>query len=389
MKDTTAILDIAYKHIEPLIKKNLNEYKKCVSRFINSRADDLYSNAPYHKMYFSETDILDFYKSTGINRDVIKNAISNTYYADISNFNPSYAKDDFVVSMICIIRYLRSKNDKKNLDLALIHLSCSGKYYTSIFHASFPTFDPQEHIMEYVVTNMANNKFDIVREGNVIGAMKSISTTWSNTYGAKFKDFHDDDVVYLIQQLHNRIKSFMNNIAELYYKAYEDKDLYITYDSDDVSENNYHLADSDSFKLERIVSSTMNSINTHGVNQLLCKTASNDLVKVNELKSIIENILNDNKNIPLIKEFITLLVVCYFQQSKTKDVRDLDFITFSLKVTPNTKDPYVLRQKEVLNLLLMNNSEHFNRRKSRKATEQAYFRAITAYFAMLIQESMK
>ena len=33
----------------------------------------------------------------------------------------------------------------------------------------------------------------------------------------------------------------MNNIASLYYEAYENKE-YITYDSDDLSEDNYHLA---------------------------------------------------------------------------------------------------------------------------------------------------
>ena len=50
---------------------------------------------------------------------------------------------------------------------------------------------------------------------------------------------------------------------------------------------------------------------------------------------------------------------------------------------------YLLRQKELINILLMNNSEHFNRRRNRIATENAYIRAITAYFSLLIQESNK
>lgn len=389
MKDTTSILNVAYKQVETKIKNNLSGYKKCVSKYINSRSDILYANAPYQKMYFSQNDIDDFYQSTKIDQSVIKGAIANTYYAGIANFNPSYAKDDFVVSMMCLIRYFKLKNDSKNLDLAMIHLASSGKYYTSIFHGSFPTFDPQEHIMEYVVTHMCNNKFDIVREGTIIGALRSICNTWIQSYGQRFKDFHDDDVVYLIQQLHNRIRSFMNNIAELYYKAYEDKEYYITYDSDNLTDNDYHLADSDSLKMERIVNATMNEINTHGVDHKICKTASNDNVKVTELKSIIENILDKPENIPYIREYITLMVACYFQQSKNKDVRDLDFVTFSIKTKPNTKDKHIIRQGELLDIILLNNSEHFKRRRNRAATEQAYYRAINAYFALLIQKAAK
>lgn len=388
MKDTKSILDVAYPEVEKNIKQNLSKYKKYLSQFINYRADQLYSNSPCKQMYFSQNDVDEFFKFTNINPTVIKSAISNTYYADIANFNPRYAKDECTVALLCIIRYFKLKNMKKELELAMINLAFSGKYYPSIFYASFPVTAPQEQIMEYVVTHMCTNKFDIVREGNVIGAIKSICNTWVNSYNSRFKDFHDDDCAYLIQQLHNRIKSFMNNIAELYYQAYEDKD-YITYDSDDISEDNYHLADSDTLKLQRIVEATMTRINTKGVDYRLCKMSSSDLVKTEELKSIIENLLSDPKNTTIIKEFITLQVACYFQESKTKEVRDIAFVAYCIKPKSNTKNKYVLRQKELIEQILINNSEHFVRRKNRDATAQAYYRSINEYFAQTIQEAVK
>ena len=388
MKDTKSILDVAYPEVEKNIKQNLSKYKKYLSQFINYRADQLYSNSPCKQMYFSQNDVDEFFKFTNINPTVIKSAISNTYYADIANFNPRYAKDECTVALLCIIRYFKLKNMKKELELAMINLAFSGKYYPSIFYASFPVTAPQEQIMEYVVTHMCTNKFDIVREGNVIGAIKSICNTCVNSYNSRFKDFHDDDCAYLIQQLHNRIKSFMNNIAELYYQAYEDKD-YITYDSDDISEDNYHLADSDTLKLQRIVEATMTRINTKGVDYRLCKMSSSDLVKTEELKSIIENLLSDPKNTTIIKEFITLQVACYFQESKTKEVRDIAFVAYCIKPKSNTKNKYVLRQKELIEQILINNSEHFVRRKNRDATAQAYYRSINEYFAQTIQEAVK
>ena len=49
--------------------------------------------------------------------------------------------------------------------------------------------------------------------------------------------------------------------------------------------------------MTRFVENTMTFINSHGIDYRICKMATNDLIKMDELKSIIENILADNKNI--------------------------------------------------------------------------------------------
>ena len=46
------------------------------------------------------------------------------------------------------------------------------------------------------------------------------------------------------------------------YLFHKNKDAYITYDSDDISEDNYHMADSDSLMIDRYTTSTMNYINS-------------------------------------------------------------------------------------------------------------------------------
>lgn len=389
MKDTTSILKVAYPNVENAMKKNLSKYKQYISRFINNRADLLYSNMPSKQIYFSQTDADEFFKASGVDFGTIRTAIQGTYYYDIANFNPSYAKDETTIALTCAVRYFKLKNMKKELELSLILLAFSGKFYPSVWYGSYPTNPPYEHVMEYVITHMCTNKYDIVREGSVIGAVKSIALTWLNSYDDRFRDFHDDDVTYLVQQLRNRIKSFMINIAELYYEAYKNKDMYITYDSDSVSEDDFHLADSDTFKIERIVSSTMNYINSHGINYRICKMASNNLVKLDELKSIIEMLISNNNNLPLIREYITLIVSCFYRDNPKSDVRDLEFVSYTVKAKPNSKDKYILRQKELLDLMLINNSEHFARRRSRDATESAYYRSINAYFALIVQEAMK
>lgn len=389
MKDTFAIRDTAYPHIEACIKKNLSKYKTYISRFINNRAEQFYSNMPSQQIYFSQNDVDDFFKSTGIDKRIIKNSIQHTYYYGIANFNPAYAKDETTVAMLCLVRYFKLKNMQKELELALINMAFSGKYYPSIWYGSFPVTAPSEHIMEYVVTNLLSNKFDLVREGSVVGAVKSISKTWVSAYDDRFKDFDDDDCQYLIQQLHNRLRSFMNNIAEVYYDTHKNKDIYITYDSDDVSEDNYRLSNNDTFKLNAITQNAMLRLNTHGVDYRICKMASNDNVKMTEITNIVENIVSNNQNVPLIREYTELIVVTYFQQTKKRDVNDLDFIKFAITPTPNSQNKYVLRKKELMDQILINNAENFQRRRNRGATESAYYRALNAYFALNIQEANK
>ena len=389
MKDTKSIIDKAYPEIESKLKKNLSGYNKYISRFMADRTKQFYSTMPSEQIYFNATDVDDFFNSTGIDRGIIKSAIEHTYYYDIGNFNPRYAKDECTVSMLCVVKYFNSVNKKKELELALINMSFSGKYYPSIWYGSYPVAAPQEHIMDYVINNMCSNKFDIVREGNVIGAIRSVSNTWVNAYPQKLKEFHDDDVVYLIQQLHNRIRSFMNNIAELYYEAYENKDSYITYDSDDLSEDNFRLTDNDSFKISNITENTINEIVNKNVDYVNCKRASNDTVKFDELRNIIDTVTSNNDNIPILKEFISLMISLYFSQAKFKNINDISFISFSIKPTPNSKDKNVIRKKELMDIILINNSENFSRRRNRKATESAYYRAFNAYIALMIQKANK
>lgn len=387
MKDTKAILTEAYPVIEVALKKNTAKYKKYLSEYINKNSDILYSNIPSKQLYFTQTDCDNYFKSINVDSKVIKNAIAHTYYYEIGNFNPRYAKDETTIALICTVRYYFLHNMKKELELSLINTAFSGKYYPSIWHGSFPVTAPSEHVMEYALTHLATNKFDIVREGSVIGAVKSIANTWVDSYKDRFRDFHDDDVVYVVQQLHNRLRSFMNNIAELYYDAYENKDAYITYDSDDVSEDNYHIADSDSLMIDRYVTATMNYINSHGLNYKVCKLASNDLVKFDELKGIIDMLTRDNKNVPIIKDYITLMISTYYMDTNKKNIKDIDFISYSISPKPNSKNPYHLKLKELSEKMLINNAANFSRRRSRGATESAYFRAFNAYFALLIQEA--
>ena len=392
-KNTAAILKELYPKVEAALKTKTPAFKQCFARFMDKRTEQLFAIGPMDRIFYGTTDADDLFASIGISKDVIKDAISHTYYWQISNFNPRYAKEEVTVLMMCIIRYYFLKNDEKNLDLATIYLSFSGKFYPSIHFNSFPKAEPSKysHVMIYVINNLTN-KYDIKTQGNVLGAIRSIDKTWMKTYGKDFKSFDDEDITYLVQQLHSRIKSFMKNIATLYYAAYENKD-YISYNGDAISDDEngeYRLADSDSMKAERIIEKTMEKINTTSVDYRYCKMSADANIKTEEIKSIIESIVNGGKkNMAEVKELIRILVCTYFENFKSREVSDIAFITFSIQPKPNTKDKNINRLKEIVETWLEENSVRYRKRKSRLATKNSYNRAILMYFVLVCHTANK
>ena len=389
MASTKAILTKLYPKIASSLKDKRTKYIQCIGRFINARQNSLYDVAPYDRIYFDQEDIDDFFKTLNINEKEVVEVLKDTYYYPKANFNPISAKDPFTVSMMCAIRYYFLEKDEKALELSMTYLAFSGKFYPSLHYSSFPKVVPRqyEHVMLYVVNNMLSQKFELKKEGSLIGAVRAICNTWIDTYADRMKDFDDEDVVYMIQQLHNRIKSMIQNVAELYYKAYEDKDVYLTFDGDDMSEDNYHLADSDSLKAQRVVEASMNKLNTSSIDYKTCKRASDSNVKTDEVKSIMESILSDNANQPEIKELVNLIVIDYYKNSKKKDVKDIEFISYTISPKPNAKDPNLVREKEIIEGWLDENSPQYRKRKSRAATKTSYYKAVLYYFTLTIYEA--
>lgn len=385
------ILKGIYPLVSSKLSKNVNKFKKAISDSFNRRALSLHDTCPCDRLTFGLEDMTEMYRALQITENDIRKPLSNTYYYSQSNFNPAAAKDEFTVMILTAVRYFHINKKEKEAEVTAMYLAFSGKFYPSIHYGSFPKFPPSEyrHVMEFVVNNRLNDRFDLKSQGSVFKAVQSICKTWLATYEDKIKRFEDEDVVYLIQQLHDRIKSFMKNIASIYYEVYARRDQYLVYDSDNMSDDNFRIADNDSLRIERIVENTMNYINANSINYRLCKMSSDTNVRTDEIKSIIETILNDPNNIPMAKELCRCIVTEYFLNSKTKDIHDLNFISFSITPKPNSKSTNVTRQKEIVEEWLNENSPAYRRRRSRLATKSSYHKSVITYFTLTIAESNK
>ena len=388
MKVTTVAVKDIYPIVATAMDKRKAQYKKNIENYIKSRADKLYDTVPISRLPFGAEDVNDYFRALNIRPQDITACLKNTYYWNM-NFNPRAAKDEFTMTQMMVIRYFILKNDTTNAEISSVYLAFSGKFYPSIHSQKFK-IPPEKYryVMEYILNNVLTNKYDLKREGSVFGAVRSICRTWLNTYTDKFKDSDDEDVADMIQQLHGRIKSFLGNIATVFYDAYQKKDLYFTYGSDSAEEADYRIADNDSLIAERAVEKAINWVTSKGVDYRLCKMACDKNIKVDELSSIIESIQEDKENLPIIREFMQLLVVEYFANSNEKDVTSYSFLAKCVIAKPNTKNKNIIRQKEIVEDWLNENSPAYRKKKSR-ATRSSYCKAVLIYYTLVIMEANK
>lgn len=390
---TKIIITELYPKVEKSLKTNKSKWKKLMSDFFQARSASLYDIAPIDRIFFSKDDEDNFFRALNISKQEVTSILQKTYYYNMQGFNSdaATAKDEHSILALTVLRYFIMNKDKTNTELAMLYLSFSGKIYASSHFKFFRVVpDNYRHVMEYAINNMSN-KYDIVKTGSVIGAIRNLDNTWLESYDSKFKSYTDEDVVYLIQQLKSRISSFIKNIASEFYKAFENKD-YITYDSDNVSDSDdYHLADSDSLKLERTIDKAFNKLETSTTDFILCKRSiGNDSnVSVDELRAIIDSIMTNPENFSLVKELIRNICTFYFIEGKKKDVRSVEFIAFNVSPKPNSKDKLYLRNREILETLLLKNSDKYKIRSKRAATKISYNKVLLMYFVWFIAEANK
>lgn len=388
-KDTSAIVTMLYLIVESKLKTRAPYFKQCVTRLVNARSDQMYAIGPYDRIPYGAIEADDLLKSVDITKDEIRKALVQTYYWPVASFNPRAAKDEITVLLVCILRYFLLKKDKNMVDLTLIYLSFSGKFYPSIHFAIFPIVEPSKYryVMDYVMNNLTN-KFEFKVEGNVLAAVRSVAIKCKDTYTNKLSRLKDEDVVYFIQQLHTRIKGILKNVAREYYKAYQNKD-YITFNSDNTSDEDYHLADSDMLQAERDIERAISKIQSSTINYKYCKMAANVNVKTEEVKQILENILNDTNNMPEVRELVRCMIYAFYQQSKSKSVSDIQFLTYSIAPKANSINPLVIRIKKIVEKWLETYSGKYRKRKKRIATQNAYICSIRAYFAIVVHTANK
>ena len=390
--DSNIIVQKIYPIVSKSLEKNTKKLLNIIGVFMTKNSQQIYDIAPYDNIYYGRQDIDDLFRALEISENEILNLLKECFFWKLA-YRPLAIKEPYVVVVMMCIKYFIMHKMSKEAEITCIYLAFSGKFYASIFSAGFTTAPPSKHkeVMDYVVNNMLTDKHSLKTERTMFGAIKSLCDTFLNTYESVFKDsdLSDNDVgKKLIQQLRDREKSFMINIVKLYYEAYDNK-LYLNYETDNLAEEGFRLTSSDSLRAAGATENTMSYMSTNGVSLQICNKCKNENVKATEVKDIMESILMNKSNLHDMRRVVNILICDYFRNYPGKDINSVNFISYSIKAKPNTKDKYLIELKETILKWLDENSDNYRRRKNRTATAINYYKSILSYIVLTITQANK
>jgi hypothetical protein len=289
-------------------------------------------------------------------------AITNECYFAHKPVNPPVVKVPYAQVLVCILMYYLRHKKQKEAEITLLYMAFSGKFYASIFGKYFKTAPPSKYrsTMDYVVNNMLNDRFDLRSKGNLFGAIRSMCISLIEMYGDTLAEHPDDEEIkYFMQQLRDRVNTFMNRIFNLYITAWQDK-KYLNYESDNLEDGSeFRISDSDATIAARITENALNYMLNNTVSLKICNMFNDANIRPTELRDIIEAIVNDRKNINQLQRVINILICDFMKKNPNKRVGDVDFLGYCLKEQPNTKDEYIKSIKDIIRKLnqLINDSE--------------------------------
>ena len=381
--------NVLAKKLYPLIanslSKNTNKLMDHISKFFNKNHRQIHDISTYDNIYYNQSDIDDLFKALGITEQEVLSIIKDCYFYSVP-INPQCVKEPYVEALLMCIRYFVKMGKRREAEITGVYLVFSGKFYASIFADCYPSAPPSKYrsVMDYVVNNMLTDKYDLKKYGTVFGAVKAMVSTWLDTYEKQFKaESNDDEYKNLIQQIRDRLKSFMHNIMELYYDAYNSK-VYMNYETDRENEEEFRLTDNDASKAARLTENVMNYMTTNKVSLQICNRAHDKYVKATELCAIMESILADNNNLPKLKRAVDIIICDFLRRYPGEDVKSIDFVSYSIKAKPNTRDEYLLELKDIITGFLDQNSIAY-RRKS-EARKTSYYKSLLTYLVLVINK---
>lgn len=376
----------------PLVIERLSKHEKAyiahVASFFNKNHEILYAVGPYDNVYYTNTDRSNLLSAVGVTENEVNTIMKECFFWN-KPINPPAIKEPYVQVLICILMYYLKNKKQKEAEITLIYLAFSGKFYASLFGKYFKYAAPSKYksIMDYVINNMLNDKFDLRTTGSVFGAVRLMCITLLDTYKNILTSNPDDEELkYFIQQVRDRESAFLKKISKLYYEANENKN-YLNFESDNaVDGEEFRISDSDATVAARITENSVNYMINNAVSLKICNNFSDSNIRPTELRDIMESIVTDKACINQLYRVCNILICDFLRKSPKTKVGGVEFIEYSLKEQPNSKDAYILEMQNTIMSWLDEKSERYRKRKSRKATAISYRKAVKFYIIMVISK---
>lgn len=381
LNNSTLLIDSLYSQVEKSLKTKSNQYHSEIARFIDARSDVLFLPGPSKRLYFSDAERDKYFKILNITPEQVDEIIKQS---EVIDTHWQVLNDPFKFACVLAIRYFHLNKKKKELQSAVTILALS--IYSSLQFKYFK-YEPNENIMNYTINNLSN-KFKIKQLGNVFKAILYTAMVNHETYSKNIEEGTDILLKNYISGLNTRLNGFLKKISNEFYEN-RDKGLYLNTEEDNYEEENYHIADNNSFLITRTADAATLKMTTRGLDIKLVKIAANmSQISVTALRNAIVSIIDEQDQD--IREMMTLILQLYLSEGNNSPerIRSTHFINFCLEIyiKSNTNDESILRIKELLDQWLTKCSPNYNKTE-RIATKNGFRKALYLYFVFIIQQS--
>ena len=377
----SVLVDELYPLVEKALSNptNVNKIKRAVTDYLDRNMDRLTTPGPVYRTIFSDSDMNKLYEAIEVDPAEIKRIVQGSptiksQWKIMNNiFNPTIAM---------IIRYFTIKKNQEMVNATLVYLTLS--MYPSL-HFKYFKHEPNEQIMNYTINNLSN-KFKIKQTGTVYHALVDTTQVCYRTNTDKLIRGTDKDIVDFIMDEKTRLNSLLKKIANEFYRNSE-LGKYMNLDSDNLEEENYHEADSNTFAVERLTNNVVLKLVVEGPNMRLVTVAANLCkVSVSELRNYVNTmIVSENReDIRAIVESILFLYI-FDSQNTIQEVNSNKFLMYCMETykKSNTTDKNIIRIKKILDKWLENLGTY--KKTQRFATINSFRRALFLFFVLSIQ----
>lgn len=370
-------------------KSNINKLIRYIRSYADKHAELLLSTDMSRRLLHSTEDKNIIYQITDISEKEVKEQIKNakSIYQGLKD-----ATNPFYILGLLIARWFKiNKMDNETIAM-MIYI---GYPLYSSSHTNSFRYLPNKQIMDYTINNLSN-RFEIKKYGTIQGTIEhTIGNAITGRYLEELIRGADIDLKDIIVGLHTRMRSWITNIAEKFYDNHK-KGNYLFHEDEDLSEENFHLSDNISFKIDRVVQTVNSAIISEGFDYNTCIMRAvrlNSGCSAKKLQSMLNTIIEEDME--SIRGMISDILTLYIYKgtgNRVEEVGSLKFSTESLKIyKSNAQDEVTTRVKERLLNWIHITSKKYGRNfiSMGKTSLDTYRRAIYTAFIFKIMESVK
>lgn len=381
---TTKLVDTFYGVINNTFKNKANvaKYTKIFGDYVDSNTEKLSTIGPLKRTLFTDTDRGRIYDLFGIDPDAIKKIAKS-----VPELSRSVnASDPFNIIMVLIIRYFRINKDKINLKNAYTHLILS--MYPSI-HYKYFKYEPNEQIMNYTISNLSN-KYKFKQSGNLLITLADTATVADEHFEKAIIRCNDKDIADYIMSFKTRINALIKNICAEYMKNHSSGN-YLNYEEDNNDEDNFRVADNNSFLIKRVSDAVILNLSIKGPDSKIITIVSKmNEVSISDLRNTLEKLCKEKKNMEEIRQIVYAIMYDFLftgQHDKTA-INSTEFLIYSLETykKSNTSNTNIVKIKNVLDKWLSQYSETYAK-TNRIATLNTFRKSLYMFFIFTIQKT--